>query len=470
MHENFRTYALKATALLGVFSFIYPAVITVRALLFKTDGGALSLLLASILMTAGFFIASAVIRENSAFFSRLASGKVAEFILDKHATALFLSGLVVHIAALVPAAIAAVVFQRDGIFRAAFEAIAALIFYIVGVRARYGEFDDILNRTKLYGGIIAIAISTAICSFSDIRLNFIFYAYILTVTSMIVFNQAGIDSVFLHMNRRLAGVSKDIRKFNIFSVLTLFGITLLFLNLKGIIVFFLNILNNVVRKGIVLFLRALEFLFSRAPETDGIIGQAQPPQLPDLGDESGMNPVADLILKGIFIAIFIYLIYKALPVILRAVRKVFQKVWMFVLNILRSTDKVEPEEEDYNDEIVEIKPVKNPAGRRKKSEEKLRRSMRGLKKIANPAAKVRYIYGMILDVLNAAGIGVARSDTPGEICRKAGSEDISIEGITKVYEKVRYGDVVPDAKEMDQAEACLSTVMERLSKANRKPR
>lgn len=468
MREKLRTYALKTTALMGLFSVIYPAISIVRALIFKAPGGWSCLLPALAFTMAGFLMASVLVREKSPVFMRLASNPVIEFVFGDRATSMFLSGLSVHMAVFIPVCISLLIFQKSGLPRLIFEAVPAVVFYMVGVRANYNDYDEILDRQKMYAGFIVLTAVAIICSFKGIRMNLIIYAYILTVASMIVANQSQIDRVFLYMNRHLAGVSKNIRKFNIISVFLLVGITFVFLYFRDIVEFCLNVINGLIRSGAAFILKLLASLNRSSSE----IGYGQRPQAllpPQLAEEDGNNPYISMILNIIFIIVFALAAFKLLPVfikaVFKAVKNIIRNLWVYILNIMGKTNREEPETDEYNDEVEEIqRPDKALKRSRRMSHAKLKRTLRGLGRLSEPVEKVRYIYGIILDVLKALDTGIAKSDTPRDVCQKAELKGIQISYITDLYEKVRYGERIPDGDEVTKAEECCSEVVHRFSR------
>jgi len=468
MREKLRTYALKTTALLGLFSIIYPAINTVRALIFEVLGGWSCLLLAFIFTTAGFLAASVIVGDKSPIFMKLASSPAIEFILGDRATSRFLSGLSVHIAVFIPIGVSLLIFQKSGPVRLVFEAVSAVVFYMAGVRANYKDYDEILDRQRMYAGFIVLTAVAIVCSFKEIRMNSILYAYILTVTSMVVANQAKIDRVFLYMNRHLAGVSKDIRKFNVLSVLLLVGVTFLFLYFRDIMEFCLNVLNNLIRSGAALFFKLLASLFRSVPEK----GYEQQPQaLPPLQlmGEGGNNPYVNMIFNILFAIALAFAGYKLLPVfvkaVFKAIKNILRKIWAYILNIMERTNREEPETDEYNDEVEEIRrPGKALKKSRKMNYARLKRTLKGLRRLSDPVEKVRYIYGIILDMLNILETGIGKSDTPRDVCKKAELKGIHISYIIDLYEKVRYGERIPDGDEVAMAEECCSEVVRQFSK------
>lgn len=77
---------------------------------------------------------------------------------------------------------------------------------------------------------------------------------------------------------------------------------------------------------------------------------------------------------------------------------------------------------------------------------KNRYTTEGLRKIADPSGKTRYLYGFILERLYLRKVKIKPSFTPGEICTKAlscrggaGLAGIGFEEFTEIYRNVRYG-------------------------------
>ena len=88
-------------------------------------------------------------------------------------------------------------------------------------------------------GLLLIAAAFCLNYWGALNLDLviIIHANVFIVSAFIIRNQANIDRVFLKMNRQLAGVTRNLSRFNIISVISLLTITALLFNFKKIVIF-----------------------------------------------------------------------------------------------------------------------------------------------------------------------------------------------------------------------------------------
>ena len=226
MQERYRLVILKVLALTGVIAFIYPLILVARVALFEC-GWNLPNQLFDVLIAALGVLCSCLSEKNN-------KNKAVKI-------------LIIVIFAVIPAIGASIFFKYD-IFRVVFEMFCAYIFYIIGIKAYFTEYSSLLSVIIIETGLFLIAASFVLDYWGKLNVGkfIIVYAYIFTVIAMIIRNQSNIDRVFLKMNRQLAGVTKNLRRFNIISVFSMLIITVLLFNLTSIKIFLLvhNILRN----------------------------------------------------------------------------------------------------------------------------------------------------------------------------------------------------------------------------------
>ncbi len=151
------------------------------------------------------------------------------------------------------------------------------------------------------------------------------------------------------------------------------------------------------------------------------------------------------------LSLLFWVLTKAGPALKRLVRAIFR--WLS--GWFASTKGPEAEGgEEFTDtvESVEKKMGKKPGGRRFSVPELLRR----LKAESNPVYKVRICYQIILiGLLDQLG-DISAADTTGDIYRKASSvmkmpeEKDVLERATVLYDRVRYGNGIPEEFEVEE--------------------
>lgn len=468
MQEKLKNFTLKLIALSGFFSFVYPGAMLLRYVLFNQSGGLISVLMASVLVLGGFLAALLMERMESCIFIRLAANPAVDFVFGKNADASFLSTFTAYCTCAIPVTLILAMFRDEGKFRICFETWAAFIFYFIGLRAYYGNYDRILSGNRLKFGTAILAASMLYGFMSRTNFNFYAYACISMITSMIIANQANIDNVFFKMNRQLAGVSKNLRSFNVLCVIALFALTVLLVNLKGIVMLFFDISGMIFKVCISLFLKLLS-LITIVSKVESGVERGQPLQPFALDDESSLNPYIEFILRMFAYLIVLYAVYKAVPIIIRNLKKLWHRFFKYLKRMFVSPSEENTAIDDYSDEVENILPGRARREDRFFKNSYKQRSFRNLKKISDPVEKIRYLYGLMLDCLIERNVCIFKSDTARDICRKGltlQNEGVYMNEITDIYEKVRYGDRIPPNEEVALTEEYCRKTIEKLKTRN----
>ena len=166
------------------------------------------------------------------------------------------------------------------------------------------------------------------------------------------------------------------------------------------------------------------------------------------------SPYLNLIFNILKYFIAFYLLYRLVPVIVRNLPVIASKLAALFRKLFRIKKKTEP---TWNPSYVDVAEIVLPERRGKTvrvARRRKRRTARHLRKITDPTEKIRYMYGLILDILPARGIKPEASDTTAEILSKTAREkDLGgLHPFTAIYDKVRYGDAVPDNETLGKAE------------------
>ena len=431
---------MKFVALMGALSVFYPIILLFRDLAFRTDGGILAFMLFLLVGLAGFAAGSVAVRIHGNSTPR---AKVAV--------------PVAYIAFLIPAVLGFLIYQDWGI-----EIPALSITYFIGLRAGIYDYRETLSNNKIYTGIVFLSSCILVVSLVDrfqehLKPIFFICAFMFIMVSFIIQNQSNLDAAFTRRVTDLPDVPRNIRIYNIMMVFVLFIAIFILFNFQSIVVF----LINVIKKAALYIILAVMWLMEKLTpplEAEPGEGLGTQPLIPPSAEEQGDSIISKIIVIVLFVLIVSFLLYKIVPVIIRKMKKLVLTVFDLLKRFFKAPLAGEADEnEDYYDETVIIKPDETKAKKALKRRKK-RDLERELRRLKNPAEKVRLIYGYLLEILANGGVCLKKSDTAREICikvledREALSKIDSIYGpfdkVTAVYEKVRYGNEVPDLNEI----------------------
>ncbi|NSW89498.1 MAG: hypothetical protein HPY74_02250 [Firmicutes bacterium] len=436
----------RAVSLAAKFSFLYPVIFLPRAALFKDTGGIAGFLIGLVILFSGYIITGLIVK-NKQDFSRM---------------------LLSYLLSIIPAAVLAFVHINQfphGVLRAFFEGMAASLLYFTGARTRVLAFDLILSRKVIITGVIIFLVSIIFVNYYKelaYLKNLIYYlGYVFTALTLLIKNQQNLDRVFIKKHIELSTVPKDIRKYNSIIVMVVFLVILALFNIKTLIDFITVVLGNMPKYLLRIIFFILYLLSKLLPESEGGMEQDQGgphlPALPDGESNSIVGLILTIVFGSLFVVVAVFLLSK-FPKLLRAFGEKIKKLFMQIAVIFKKLFKFQKEymdkEEDYVDEVEIIRPD-NPRKGFGKQNRIFQKISRKLGRNLTPAEKVRNMYAGILQHLKAKGINLLKSDTTHEIYKKIPqTENLGeIMGyITKVYDKVRYGEKTPERIEFEYYE------------------
>lgn len=462
-------------SLIAVFLFLYQLILLPRAVLFGVTWGMPGIIFGIALLFAGYIIAKLITRSKQNFYRILAS------YLSAIAISIIIAIIYWKVAPgprFLPTRINSNLnFKTIEILNIIFEGLGIFILYFAGIRARLISYESILSRKKLIFGI-CVFIFTAIFTHYNKEVEYLkstvyAFAYIFIILSLLIRNQENLDNAFIKKHIELSTVPKNIRNYNSIIVIILFLLIIIIFNIDKLTDFIVNIVNNLPRTIVLIFIKVLELLSRLLPGEEGQGGaQGGSEGLADLpqGEESH---IAGLLVKIFFAIILIaagaFIIWK-LPALLRALGRKLKKVGTYIAEFFRKLfviQKEDPEKEtDYIDEVITVKPVAH--GKEEKgNERKIQRIGGRLWKSSDYTKRIRFMYKLIVTHIEKYGINIEKSDTTGEIYLKASEVDgirESLEYATDVYDKIRYGEKVPDETEYNKFEEKFTHTVDILKK------
>jgi len=456
--KNVRTTLLRMLSLLAVNMYIYALVATIRTILYLDDGGIVSALIYACGSITACLSSSLLAGSPPGFAVNLSGTKTFRFIayalrirqMDRVIASLS-SWLVIA----VPAVLTFIISGSAGGLRPLFESAAVCFGYIVSLKLARKAPARILGGVGFCVGLIILVACLELHYMTDVvsylrpwlfgALYFLIFAY------LIVRNQHDIDENLY--NKKFVEKSllpKNLRRVNTVLATFVFLLVLLLSNFKTVVERLLSLVGKLVR---IVFQAILRFIEQIGPD-------AAEPEITEITEdlmESGMeqvpppSPYLNLVINVVQYFIVLYLAYKLvvlfilkMPAIASTLAGLFRKLFSI------KTEPADDEESDYIDTSEIVLPEREDKGGRRFRKRK-RRTVRHLRKIKDPAERIRYMYGLILDTLPLRGVMPLPSDTTGEILAKAGGTG-GLHPFIAIYDQVRYGGMVPDQETLAKAE------------------
>jgi len=432
-----RIILMKLTVLMATFLALYPFIMVLRAEIFGSKSWIEHLLYMLVETLAGFFGAVAIVRFRQSILHSVA----------------------VYATTLIPVFIQFAAYRDSGFARTVFEAVTAFIIYFTGVRAYFTEYRNALKNNKLYVYIIILITSFIMLVYFEAPAGLytvvIVCSFLFILCAMVVKNQEKLDYVIAGKDIEKSGVPSNIRGYNLKITFAFFIIILVLFSFKRIVQLLIYLVLLAVQVVLGLLGRLLLML-------SGGVRQAEDPRI-DVSDffgGSAQNPLLFFVLKSIACLILIYLAYKFVPLLIIVIKDmVISAAKGFSLR-----RRTSGEEDEFFDEFEELKPSGSIGRWFSKG---FRLSFGGIRGIKDPVEKVRRMYYIIVNTMADRRIDLTKSDTTGEIFAKSTAiEGINkpFDSITKTYDSVRYGENIPDSKDLYRIEEEYGMVLRAIKK------
>lgn len=437
--EKINELYLKLAGIITVFSFIYPAILTVRIYFFSRSGGVFSFLYALFTLSLGFAAGILLFRKAGKYYRKLAA--FCGVVIPLLGLVLFISGrnqlqLILEIPALV-------------------------LLYFVGMYGYCNGYVLSSNYPTITGTFV-LALCLLARSVAHIKVELLPYVCVFFLLCVILVSQRNINRIFLYQNTSLSVMIRGLRRFNVLIALLLLFIILIALNLRKIVAFFLTEVKNIVLNVLLWLWRLVSSLFPGAQKGPSAT-QADQPQVP-LVEPAKNNPLLDWIVVIVVCLVTLYALYRITPFLWEKIKQLAS----IILNWIRKLLKAEVhdplnENAEYFDEVEQIS--RQQERKRHTHSRSLRRNLKLYGKIADPVQKVRYLYALVLETLSRKTGRITPSDTPHEILGKSAEYPAVVPNLadmTHTYEKVRYHDTIPDGEAVREAESACRQVLEKL--------
>ncbi|HEX2944712.1 MAG TPA: DUF4129 domain-containing protein [Clostridia bacterium] len=460
-----RSVILRILAVVGVNLYICAGFFTLRASLFGTYGGLIPLLLFFAAGVSGFAAGRMLLGRMPAFLSAVSGLRAVKFItfmLNVKNRERFIAAFSAWIIVLLPLAVSIGLYGGSGPLRVLFELVPVTAAYIAALKQSRLGASQIMSNASVYSGFFILVLSLELANISQNFFSDISYlkpwlfgvSYFFIFAFLVVRNQEDIDTnIFEKKHIEKSILPKNLRSFNTIAVCVVFVLIILLFNLKAVIMAIMQLIGNLAVLVMKFILWVVGKLFSEsgveqdngAPSGGALFGFGIQP----------VSPVGNLIFNIVRNFTLYYIVYRVVLAIIRIVPKVSRKL-AELLKKLFSLERGDKSDtiSDFVDETETVIPE-----RKQKHAVGFNRSFspvrKDLRRIKDPAMKVRYMFSIILKMLPAAGVQPDRSDTPAELVGKAGMPQSIAEGLSPfaaIYNQVRYGEKVPDRDMLDNAE------------------
>jgi len=460
MKQSTRLGILKFIALIEITLFVFVISFVLRKAIFGNSGSSLSFLLFFLIVVGGSIVGNFLFKEDSILVGGLAKTSFFRFlayILNIKERELFAAKVIAAITTILPILAVILVYRLNGILSVLFEVVFAVLPYRIAIKSSCKHYQDIMVNAVVYFGFFVLAAALVASSLYNPLVGLKLYIYIVLYVYILIFlilkNQEDIDdNIYSKKYIQKSILPRNMRSFNLIAVLVLFTIILLVFNLKNVVTVVMGIVGRFIAQAVIIALWILSHIFPESSAQQG--EQAGEKATFPLEATTENHPILNIIFMILAVAVILFLLYKLMPVVYRKLVVLFSRL-MDLLKRVLNLHKVENNiTEEYDDETETIRPEKGSSVRRA-LKRKTRKAGKELDGISDPVERVRYIYGLILNMLDIIGVDRKSSDTVSEIYQKSEHfENIAkpLFCITKTYEKVRYGDFVPESDEMKDFE------------------
>lgn len=462
---NIRVIMLRILSVLAVNGFIYAGFMMLRVAIFYDDGGAAAVVLYTAVILFAHAAGTLFSSAGTKIWDRVVSKRFFKFIsfmLNIRDNDQFFSSSALWTLIIIPVAAVFIVYGGSGIGRTVFELLPVAVGYIAAAKQSRLSHARIMSSASLFTGmtimVICLELPYLVHRLEYLRPLYFVVSYFMIFAFLIVKNQEDIEKhIFSKKHIDKSVLPRNMRRFNAMAAGFVFLLMMLLFNLKKVVMFLLDIAKQIIQLVMIFIGWLLDKLLGDQPfggeamENEMSTAPAAPP-----------TPVFNLIMNIAVYFIILYVSYKLLFAIAvrvpAAVSKLIEAIKrLFKMNVSNENSV----EADFVDTTETVLPAaRNTGGKARKRKARVKK----LSQITDPAEKVRRMYGNILGILPSYGIKPDKSDTTAEILEKTAGvmkiqEDLS--AFTVIYDRVRYGEMVPDGETLSRAEEYYSVCQAR---------
>lgn len=335
-----------------------------------------------------------------------------------------------------------------------FSACSIVLFFIGGIGISLSKRNPTMNANGYKMQMIFLLIALSITYFdhkvTGLRNVTFIFAYLYMLIFVILQSQENLNNVFNQRSIQTLDVQRKIKSGNVKMILVFFACMLLLFNIKSIVLLLLHAAKIVVTKIIWLI---MHMIGSSGSEYQNIDTPKSQPQLPDLGPSK--KTIFPFIANVICALIAIFAVFKLAPIFIKKIREKFISLINILKKLFTHNTIISPESDGECFDYIEITKLSQPEMKKQKKERnKEWHKLQKLKHVSDPTEKIRLIYGIVLEKLSNH-IPIKNSDTTDEIYQKSLEICTSARDLhkaTQIYDRVRYGEKVPDSNDMADME------------------
>lgn len=459
--RNVRIILLRLLASLAVNMYLYAGFTSVRTTVFFDDGGTASLALYISCVVLAYLaggLLSGKALQKARKISRTKAMKFAAFMLGIRRMGRSLALLAAWLLLAAPVAAAFVIYGGHGVLRLLLEMAAAATAYIVSFRHTQLLPARIIGGIGFVAGLFILAVSLElpylVGEITYLR-PWVFGAlYFLILSYLVVRNQEDIDTnIYSKKFVEKSILPRNLRRYNTILVCFVFLLILLSFNFRTVVAWIISLAGRLINIIVRLLVRLMELIVPDGKPIEGA-GLAEEGIFPPDQIAERPSPYLNLVFNTFCYFVAFYLSYRLVFLVILKLPSLAAKLADILRNLFRIKNAgMDHEESDYIDVAETVPPQKKEKVVRRTGRKK-KRTARQLRKIKDPAERIRYMYGLILDMLPVRGIRPAPCDTTAEVLAKAaGNGDLDgLHPFTEIYDRVRYGCMTPDGETLSRAE------------------
>jgi hypothetical protein len=455
---------IKILSVAAIDSVIYSAYTAIRSALFKQDGGTLAAIL--FIFTAVFaYSAGAILLGGRLSAAKRASTtkavKFISFMLNIKDSAGSISAAIAWLIIAVPAVLTFFVYRSFGIYKCLLELVCAVIIYITSLKQSQRTASRIMIKQDVWVCLVLITACLELPHFLGylmyLRKWFFASLYLFILAFLIVRNQEDInENIFSKKHIEKSILPKNLRRFNLAAVLTVYAVILLAFNFKDLIILLLNLLGELVKivgRAIVWIFSLLDN-FTDVTQNDSVENNMQELLPPE--EAAQVSPFLNLLGNTAIYFILLYTAYRVILLLIRIMPTLYRRIagWIRKLFSISSEKNIAFECMDYSDETEIVRPYED--NRPKIFIRKTGGGRRSLKGIKDPVERVRFMYSGILAAVSELGVERSDSDTAKEIVQKTSEVSRNtaspLSCFTDIYDEVRYGGLIPDKAILEKSQ------------------
>lgn len=340
--------------------------------------------------------------------------------------------------------------------------IVNFIFFLLGLSVCYlRNLSNSINNVIIMGALflfVELLLVNNLTQLKEFKKIFFIVTLIFTVISMFMKILENFNTIFINRKVENKNVQSQIKKFSYLTLIFLFCLIILFINVKSILFLLFNVLGRMASYLYKLLVYIIKLLLRSEPaQAKEYYGFIPFDARPDI------YPFVIFLFSFVVIFALLMTAYILIPLAFKNIKANFLKFLKYLLK--PRINNLMKENYEYFDKIENVTKVKkhnkkhNPGKNNSNTIEKIY-----LEK--DPVKKIRLFYQIVLEVLKYNQLKIKNSDTTEEILKKTNYKygcHNSFYTITKIYNNVRYGNKLPRSEDVNKMKETSESFLEFLN-------